>query len=242
MAQNKFGLNRHIPEDVKRQVRTRCGFGCAVCGATITEYEHFFPDFVDAISHDPHQIVLLCPTHHSLVTKGLLPKDQIYEFSLNPAAKQQGFSLFNHPWFKGIPSLKMGGGPLISGTPIPIEVRGESVIRFQEPEEGSEITRISANLRDAAGNQFLKIVENEWQVMSGDWDFQCIGNRYIFNDRTGSPMLRLRMEPPEYIAIEILRTSVDGIPVHITEDSLMIGTNSFSGGIFSNCSVGISIG
>ena len=242
MAQNQFGLSRHIPEDVKREVRARCGFGCAVCGTTITEYEHFFLDFADAAKHDPQRIVLLCPTHHSLVTKGLLPKEQVEEFSIKPIAKEQGFSQFNHPWFKGIPSLKMGGGPLVSGTPIPIEFKGESIIQFEPPELGSEVARVSANLRDAAGSHFLKIVQNEWQVMSGNWDFQSVGNRYIFSDHSGSPMLRLRMEPPNFIAIELLRTSVDGVPIHITEDNLMIGSNSFSGGIFSNCGVGISIG
>lgn len=29
---NKYGLTRDIPEDVKRKVRKRCGFGCVICG------------------------------------------------------------------------------------------------------------------------------------------------------------------------------------------------------------------
>jgi hypothetical protein len=242
VAQNQFGLSRHIPEDVKREVRARCGFGCAVCGATITEYEHFNPDFTDATIHDRERIVLLCPNHHALVTKGVITKEQVEKFNSKPVAKEQGFSKFNHPWFEGIPSLKMGGGPLVSGTTIPIQVKGESIIQFEPPEPGSEIARVSANLRDANGSHFLKIVQNEWRVMSGNWDFKSVGNRYIFNDYSGSPMLRLRMEPPNFIAIEILRTSVGGVPIHITEDSLMIGTNSFSGGILSNCGIGISVG
>lgn len=239
---NKFGLSRTIPENVKREVRIRCGFGCAVCGATITEFEHFFPDFADATSHDPEQIVLLCPNHHSLVTKGLLPKEEVQRFSAYPAAKQKGFSTFSHPWFKGIPALKMGGGPLISETPIPIEVRGTSLIRFDPPEPESEVTTISATLRDSSGSQFLKIIQNEWHVIAGNWDFQVIGNRYLFKDSSRKPMLSLRMEPPNFIAIEVLKTCVEGIPIHITEETMLIGGNSFSGGIISNCGIGFSIG
>ena len=77
--------------------------------------------------------------------------------------------------------------------------------------------------------------------MAGEWDFQSVGKRYIFTDSSHQPMLSLRMEPPNFIAIELLRTSIDGVPVHITEEKMSIGTNNFTGGIFSGCRVGICI-
>ncbi len=242
MAQNRFGLPRHIPDQIKRQVRQHCGFGCAICGVTITEYEHFSPDFVDADCHSADGIVLLCPNHHAMVTKAIIPKAEVAAAYANPAAKTNGFSSTNHPWFRGIPSLKMGGGPLVSGTPIPIQVAGENIIHFEPPEEGSDVCQISAKVRDSSGLNFFEIFKNEWRVPGGEWDFKCIANRYIFNDQLGNPMLSLRMEPPNFIAIELLKTSVRGIPIHITEDNLLIGSNSFSGGVVSNCGIGLSIG
>ncbi|WP_156135576.1 hypothetical protein [Novosphingobium malaysiense] len=239
---NKFGLSRNIPDDVKRAVRQHCGFGCAICGTTITEYEHFFPDFVDASKHDPKKIVLLCPTHHSMVTKGIIPKEKVQESWAQPAAKDLGYSKTEHPWFKGIPSLKMGGGPLVQGTPIPIQVRGTNIIEFEPPEEGSNLARISAKLQDASGNNILSIDKNEWRVLSGSWDFKCVGNRYIFLDKFNAPSLILKMNPPNWIAIELLLTSIDGIPVKVTEEKLMIGSSTFSGGLFSNCRVGFAFG
>jgi hypothetical protein len=158
-----------------------------------------------------------------------------------PAAKQIGYSNLNLPWFSGVPSLKMGGGGLIQGTSIPIQVAGESLLQFDPPEDGSPMTRISASLRDSSGSQFLEIIENEWRVINGDWDFQFIGNRYIFNDYLGNPMLRLRMEPPNLIAIELLRTSVNGIPIHIDEDKMTIGGMTFSGCVVSGCQVGFCL-
>ena len=164
---NKFGLSRHIPEETKREVRARCGFGCVICGVTVTEYEHFYPDFAEAKVHDANCIALLCPTHHGLVTKGVLPKEQIAAGSKDPAAKQAGFSRYNHPWFTGIPSLKMGGSVLIQRTPIPIQVFGEDLLQFDPPEQGGDIARISASVRDSNGSQFLRVEQNEWQVIDG---------------------------------------------------------------------------
>jgi hypothetical protein len=238
---NKFGLGRHIPETVKREVRVRCGFGCAICGATITEYEHFYPDFAEATKHNVNSIVLLCPNHHELVTKGMLPKDQIAAASKAPHAKQVGYSKYSHPWFAGIPSLKIGGGGLTVGTKIPIQVRGESLLQFDAPEEGSNVTRISASLRDSTGSQFLRIVGNEWQVVNGNWDFQMVGKRYIFKDLRGAPMLILRMEAPDFIAIELLRTSVNGMPIHVTEEKMMIGGTTLIDNISMGSLVGFSV-
>ncbi|EIZ77368.1 hypothetical protein WSK_4062 [Novosphingobium sp. Rr 2-17] len=221
-------------------MRVRCGFGCAICGVTITEYEHFYPDFSQATIHDPDRIVLLCPTHHGLVTKGVLPKDQVAAASKAPAAKQNGYSHFSHPWFNGIPSLKIGGGGIIQGTPIPIEIGGEQLLKFDLPESGSNVTRISATLRDPTGSQILKIVENEWQVIGASWDFQLIGNRYIFKDSSAKPILIMRMEAPKFIAIELLRTSVNGTQVQITEQNMKIGGLTLSDVVMSNCGVGIS--
>jgi hypothetical protein len=238
MTTNQFGLNRHIPEAIRSEVRVRCGFGCAICGVTITEYEHFYPDFAQAKAHDANSIVLICPTHHGLVTKGVIPKEQVEYASKNPAAKQAGYSKYEHPWFAGIPSLKLGRG-LMQRTPIPIQVRGESLLQFDPPEVGSNVARISASLRDATGAQFLRVVENEWQVIDGNWDFQHIGKRYIFKDAFGTPMLVLRMEAPNCIAIELLRTSVDGMPIHITDEKITIGTNSIGSISTDNSPIGI---
>lgn len=242
MTQNKHGLSRTIPESVKSTVRKRCGFGCAICGVTITEYEHFFPDFADAKIHDPNRLVLLCPKHHVMATKGIIPKAQIAEASLNPVALTQGFSKEDHPWFRGIPSLKFGGGSLISETRVPLRVKGIDIIKFDPPEEGSEVSRISALLQTAAGEKCLSIERNEWKVFSGHWDFVQKGNRYIFKDLSGIVFLQLRMDAPKLISIEKLMTSINGVSVDVDEDRMMVGSNRFEGGIMSRCQIGMMIG
>jgi hypothetical protein len=57
---NKHGLPRSIPSHIKQEIRQRCGFGCVICGFGFYDYEHFDPDFVDAKSHSPEGMTLLC--------------------------------------------------------------------------------------------------------------------------------------------------------------------------------------
>jgi hypothetical protein len=177
-----------------------------------------------------------------LVTKGVIPKEQVKEFSESPIALQKGFSKQSLPVFRGIPSLRFGGGALVHDTPIPVEVGGQPLIGFFSPTDGSDVTQLSANLSDATGKSFLSIEENEWIVKNGDWDFEWVGQRYIFRTAKGDIMLQLRMEPPTLISVEILRTSVNGISVEAGEDFLRIGGHQFSNCVMSSCRVGISIG
>ena len=81
---NRHGLKRHIPSKVSEKIRRDAGFGCIVCGDLVVEYEHIEPSFADAIEHDPEKMTLLCPKHHSRVTKGLISKKQIWKYKENP--------------------------------------------------------------------------------------------------------------------------------------------------------------
>jgi hypothetical protein len=240
---NRFGLNRHIPHDVKRVVRQECGFGCVICGATIVEYEHFLPDFTDAQEHDPKRIALLCPNHHASATKGLLPKHKVKEARAAPFAKRAGFSTFNHPYFQGIPNLRIGGGAVIENTPVPIRVKGVDLIRFDAAEDGSGVCRISANLFDTSGKTALSVSENEWRVHNHIFDFENIGNRYIFRDMQKKVILCLRMEAQHgLIAIEKLSSIIDGVLVVADEQKLSVNRSTFSGCMASNCAVGFDFG
>jgi hypothetical protein len=53
---NKHGLGRPIPPEIKGKIRKECGFGCVKCGYWLCEYDHFAPEFKDAMSHDPNHV------------------------------------------------------------------------------------------------------------------------------------------------------------------------------------------
>ena len=83
---NRFGLRRKIPEDIKRRVRQRCGFGCVICGSSVYEYEHVSPTYVEAQRHDPDCIATLCASCHSKVTRRIWSKDKVSHASRRPAS------------------------------------------------------------------------------------------------------------------------------------------------------------
>ena len=89
---NTYGLSRYIPAAVKKEIRRRCGFGCVICGNAIITYEHIDPPFAIARTHDPKRMTLLCGTHQTESTKGLLSKETITSADSNPFCKQKGYA------------------------------------------------------------------------------------------------------------------------------------------------------
>lgn len=83
MSANKFGLPRRIPEDVKKEVRNKCGFGCVVCGTPIYDYAHIVP-YRDIEEHDPSNIILLCRNHHSMESTGLVNIEDYRSYISSP--------------------------------------------------------------------------------------------------------------------------------------------------------------
>ena len=89
MTKNQFGLPRPIPEEVKRQVRERCGFGCVSCGRGIFQYDHFDPEYSEAHDHLPEGITLLCGSCHDEKKHGLLTNDKVAEMNADPFCKSE---------------------------------------------------------------------------------------------------------------------------------------------------------
>ena len=159
---NMYGLSRNIPEEIKRKVRKMCGFGCVVCGVGIVEYEHVEPEFKNCREHDPNNIVLLCPSCHSRVTRKFWNKDTIKLASKNPKCLQTGFTgdIFA---FTKWPSIVLGGA-WISGVAVPISIKNQPLFIFEPPEEAGQPFRVSASFLDSTGVQTLRILRNEWKA------------------------------------------------------------------------------
>lgn len=236
---NAHGLSRYIKADVKREVRRACGFGCVICGVTITDYEHFFPDFRDAHSHDPSQIALLCPTHHREATNGILPKAQIAESRAKPAALQSGFARKDHPYFRGRPSIFMGSIRLQCRAPL--RVHGFEPIRVSYDDEDG-IALLSGYFSTPNGKSILKIQENWWDVSSDNWDFENVGNRYVFRGPEGDRILELEFRAPDSLIIKHLDTHINGVRVEVRGEHLMFMGMVLSASSFTGSDVGICIG
>jgi trigger factor len=78
-----------IPASTKRIVRQRCGFGCVFCGLPLYEYDHM-GGYSPAVGHDPDEITLLCPDHHSQKTRGLLTEADVRRANASPVNIREG--------------------------------------------------------------------------------------------------------------------------------------------------------
>lgn len=218
MIKNRYGLKRTIPENVKREVRQKCGFGCVKCGNAIYQYEHVIPTFSDAKTHDSDCIVLLCGSCHDQVTRGFLSKEAIIRFSLKPKCKQRGFS--SNLFDIDSEQFKVTFGTLIcKNVDSIININGKSIFTIKKPEAKGAPFLVSAYLADSNGNEILKIIDNEWFTSTTNWDVKVEGSRIIINKKKGDISLILRAEPPGNIVVEKLDMMHCGAKINCLENT-----------------------
>ncbi len=187
---NRHGLPRSLPADVKREVRQRSRFGCVLCRAAVTQYEHIVPEWHEARVHDPGSICLLCPTHHQMVTSGRLPKSEVMrayaaiQTSLDPPPPRDDefFSLYRAN------ARFVLGSCSFSYLSTLIEVDGSPVLRYQ-PVDGEPPFLIDARIRDASGAALFTIDHNEWIGPTDKWDVEQTGARLVIREGPGQILL-----------------------------------------------------
>ena len=140
---NSKGLGREIPSAIKREVRQRDGFGCVVCGSAIIQYEHFDPEFSEALEHTAAGITLLCGRCHDKKTRGLLSLETVKRAVRNPRCKQSGFSFEAFDVDHQPPSISLGTLKF-RDVAVLIKVLGESIFSIKPPESIGSPFLISA--------------------------------------------------------------------------------------------------
>lgn len=231
---NKHGLSRYIPNSIKRQVRQASGFGCVVCGASIVEYEHVDPEFVDAAEHEPQNITLLCPQCHSKVTTRMWSKQKIKSAMSNPRCKQNGFSSEFFDLGQSHPTLAFGGMTLRS-CQIPIQVRGVPLFQVKAGEEPGAPFRLSGHFFNSQGAPSLTIRDNEWFALSSNWDVEVSGGTIIVRDAPGHISLKLNADPPNGIIVDRMDMLCNGIRFVASQDVLSFGRSGGSMVSMKNC-------
>jgi hypothetical protein len=127
-----------IPDPVKRQVRTRCGFGCVFCGLPLYEYDHIY-DWAKTQQHKAQEITLLCNKHHAEKTKGLLTTEQVVTANQNPINARRGIS---SPY-----GLHFAGGEATV-------LLGGVALRFTPPTRNEPVHRIAVSIDDNVCDNF----------------------------------------------------------------------------------------
>jgi hypothetical protein len=197
---NKYGLARYIPSPIRKEIRRRCGFGCAICGDAIITYEHIDPPFEEAQSHEPSCITLLCGTHQLQSTKGILSKQTIKENDRDPYCNRVGHA--NHIFDLGgnRPNLLIGGNDFTECGPI-IEVDGETLFEIRPPEKNSSRWRLSAIFKDPYGATVCDIHNNELILSIAAFDIVNEANRFAIYS-SDNILLELELVPPTSLLLK----------------------------------------
>ena len=244
MKNNKHGLSRHIPEPIKREVRSRNGFGCVVCGAALYDYEHFNPEFKDAEEHNPDGITLLCPNHHRAKMKGTLTEDEYSKAIAQPYSVTHGWSSTEISSGDFSPQFIIGPLTFNLGTSI-FSVDGEQLMGFGPPEEPGTPPRISMKLSNENNEVIFEIKDNQIKVNSGAYDISSIGRNWkiwstekIIADLAFDLPYSIRISRLNLISGEWeLRSDKTSIKIlrNSTEVSKITGYGHISGPCFVQC-------
>lgn len=201
---NKYGLDRNIPPEIKRQVRKECGFGCIVCGNSIYQYEHILPEFKDAKSHDADKIGLLCGSCHDKVTRGFLPKDFIQKQRKSPFCLDSSVSNFEYyinP--KDDIIIKLGKIKFVN-TPNILVINSCNILSILPPEKEGSPPIICTTFFDRNGEKVAWINNNEWFGDANSFDIESVGATIKIRSALYKIDLQITLSHPNTIQIDKL--------------------------------------
>lgn len=209
------------------------------------EYEHFDPEFADAKSHDPAGILLLCIGCHGLKTRGRLSRVTIQESSLNPKARQKGFSYGAFDVGRRSPDVMLGN-VLLQDIPVLLQVGDDVLLSVKEPEDVGGPFRISAFLTDRHGRLQLGITDNEWLSPTSNWDVTAEGPRIAIRSGIRDIELVLRTDPPDRIVVERLRMAHKNFSIECSDGKPTVfkaghSTLSTQAAVLKGCQIGIQV-
>jgi len=242
---NRHGLGRSVGEAIKREIRSRCGFGCVICGLAYYDYEHFDPDFKDAKTHDPNGMTLLCMQCNQKRARGTLSADTVARANANPKCKEQGFASELFDFGTEPIEVNFAGVSFVNCRTL-IQIRGTDILSFRPPEVAGSPVLLSGFLSDVTGATTLRILDNVWSAGDENWDVEVIGPVITVRRGKGDIALRVRVMPPHALSIERIEMEFDGYFLKGDENSLSVSRDGKNWGRFSaislrNCGVGISL-
>lgn len=213
-----------IPEDIKREVRKRCGFGCVICGNPIVEYEHI-KEYSKVRIHKEDNLTLLCSNHHSQVTKGIISKKIVREYNKKPYNKTKPFTkkldlfLADDDISFVISTTTFIYENFINGSEfVVLEIFGRKVIYF-EKEKGILFFNCIFFNRD--GMPIFIVYKNELVFSTNNWDVTIIGRKLVI--REGSRKIILEIILGEKIKINKLNINVYGLDIYINKNIVNFG-------------------
>lgn len=239
-------VGRDIPDEIKREVRQRCGFGCVICGKPLYQYEHM-PGFANVLRHRAEEITLLCPDHHAEKTNKLLPVEVVERANADPYNKRAGVSPAYFLNFSGTRcEVKIGDNRFIAedeghgGWCIPLIIDNIPLIMFRL-EDGHLL--FSLRVFNDKDELILDISDNYVKYSVTPWDIQLVGRRLTIKASARNILLDMELYTPNIVHVRSGRFCLGGFELLVRpEYSVFVNTGSLMAGCTVINGNGIAIG
>jgi trigger factor len=168
-----------IPEQIKREVRQRCGFGCVVCGLPFYDYDHM-DEYSVVRSHEPANITLLCPQHHDEKTRRLLSLNTVKNANAAPFNRQAEFTAPHVLRNKADKAVIHVGSNVFAcdfartASFVVARLSGRDLLTVHK-EDGFLLIDLVLFGKD--DQEILRIDKGARQVAVGNWDVESVGRR-----------------------------------------------------------------
>lgn len=213
-----------IPEETKRTVRQRCGFGCVVCGMPLYHYDHMV-EWSEVQEHDASNLTLLCPNHHHEKTVGLRNLAQVQAASAKPFNRQTGQTSKHLLSFVGDScEIIMASNRFIAthgpnGIVIPFFVNGRAPISFKK---GDDELLLNVGLADESGKDILRIRDNELTLSAGVWDATFIGAELTMRAAKANFIARILFKPPNRVVVKRFDCMCGDVELKISDTEMSV--------------------
>ncbi|WP_410537515.1 HNH endonuclease [Streptomyces sp. KL2] len=226
-----------IAEDVKREVRRRCGFGCVLCGSPIYQYDHMH-DWALGGAHDAENLTLLCASHHEEKTKKLLPVGKVRQANATPFNRSRESSPVHALHYFGdsfeviLGSLKFTQRLNSEGACSLINVNSETLLGLRL-EEGNLL--VTLKLYDAQGSPLVLITENELTYKTASWDVEFVGRALTIREGERKIQARVGFGPPRLLNLQRGIFMHRGLRMEISSDGVRVPDHNISlhGGLWT---------
>lgn len=221
---------RSIPEDLKRQVRQKCGFGCIFCGIPFFQYDHLVEQ-AQGGEDTVENLNLLCATHHDQKTRGQISREAVRIRSVNPANKNKsrtsgyaleinnstaifdiGSNIFEHDFdtmhtpFRG---LVIGGRDFVSAN----------------SEDGW--LKFDITITNDWGHPLLSVESGELHAWTGVWDYNLVGPKITVQEIRSKISIELSINE-DRITLARGRFAHGSLVVEVRPNHCILGPDVFA--------------
>ncbi|WP_158773625.1 HNH endonuclease [Cobetia sp. L2A1] len=229
--ENKYGLKRYVPSDIRAKIRRDAGFGCVICGCVLVDYEHIDPEFSQAKEHNPEKMTLLCISCHGRVSRKIISKRAVWEAKNNPRSLHDGF--VHDLLFVNTEEMEIKiGNSSSKSTKIILTICGKPIIWFEPPFEDGEPSKLCAIFYDENGKAISYVNRNQFTALSTNQDvwskstkLSITSNdvRCLVMDREGDSVLHISKMQGKYLDTSVTIDSQDRLIMTQGVSTLTIG-------------------